>query len=68
MNHEQYIRAHPEKVHTQLAEMTAELDAYLAKQARARSAQGKLNYAGKIRWAEKMIARYQDDLRIIATS
>jgi hypothetical protein len=68
MNHEQYIRASPERVHQNLAAMRIERDEWIAKQQRARSEQGKRNCDGSIRWAEKMIARYQDDLRIIGES
>lgn len=63
--HEQFVRENPDRVRQQLAEMIAERDKWLDKQRRARSEQGKRNCDGSIRWAEKMIRRYEADLRLL---
>jgi hypothetical protein len=64
MNHEQYVKSNPDLVRRNLAAAIKERDDALAKQQRARSEQGKRNQDGTIRFMTKMIARYEDDLRI----
>jgi hypothetical protein len=63
--HEQIICENPQLVRDNLAAMTAERDGYLGKMTRARVAGTIAFWQGKVTWANKMIARYEDDLRII---
>jgi hypothetical protein len=63
--HEEIIRANPELVRSNLADMIVERDGYLAKLRRARSPHNQAMWKGRAGWAQKMVDRYQDDIRII---
>lgn len=66
--HEENVREHPHLVRDNLAAAQADLAHYEAKLKRARSPHNQAMWRGRAGWARKMIARYEDDLRIIATT
>jgi hypothetical protein len=63
--HEQIILANPDLVYRNAAAMRLERDGYYEKFERSRSPASRSQWLSKFKWAQRMLERYDDDIRII---